>query len=72
MKKNINKRRKKLTFVAESCFVLVEALEPNPLTNEVQELVEGGPALLVVVHVLLGLLTSAAVHYTHLQYMIEL
>jgi hypothetical protein len=55
-----------LTFVAESCFVLVESLEPDPLSNDVEKLVEGGPPLLVVVHLLLRLLTSSAVHHSHL------
>ena len=36
------------------------------MSDEVEELVEGGPPLLVVVHLLLGLLTSPAVHHAHL------
>jgi hypothetical protein len=55
-----------LTFVAESCFVLVEPFEPDPLANDVEKLVEGGPPLLIVVHLLLRLLSSSAVHHSHL------
>ena len=55
-----------LTFIAKSGLVLGEALEPDPLADEVEELVEGRAALLVVVHLLLGLLALAAVHQTNL------
>ena len=55
-----------LTFVAESCLVLSKPLEPHALADDVEELVEGGPALLVVVHLLLGLLAGPAVHHPHL------
>ena len=55
-----------LTFVAKSCLVLSKPLEPHALTDDVEELVEGGAALLVVVHLLLRLLTGAAVHDAHL------
>ena len=55
-----------LTFVAESCLVLSKPLEPHALADDVEELVEGGPALLVVVHLLLRLLPGAAVHDAHL------
>ena len=34
-----------LTFVAESALVLVEVLEAHPLPDEVEELLEGRPAL---------------------------
>ena len=57
-----------LTFVAESCFVLAEAPESDPLSEHVQELVEGGAALLIVVHLLLSLLARPAVHHTNLPY----
>ena len=56
-----------LTFVAEPCFVLLEAFEPHPLAKEVEELVEGWPPLLVVVHVLLRLLPRPAVHHSNLE-----
>ena len=56
-----------LTFIAQPRLVLVESLEPDPLSDEVEELVEGGPALLVVVHLLLSLLAVAAVHQTDLK-----
>ena len=55
-----------LTFVAESCFVLVESLQSHSLTQQVQELVEGGSPLLIVVHLLLGLLARPAVHHPYL------
>ena len=56
-----------LTFVAESCLVLSKPLEPHSLADDVEELVEGGPALLVVVHLLLRLLARPAVHDAHLE-----
>ena len=56
-----------LTFVAESCLVLSEAFQSNALADHVEELVEGGPPLLVVVHLLLRLLPRPAVHHAHLQ-----
>ena len=59
--------RRMLTFVAESCLVLSEALQSDALPDDVEELVEGGPALLVVVHLLLRLLARPAVHDAHLQ-----
>ena len=55
-----------LTFVAEAALVLVEVLESHPLPDEVEELLEGGAALLVVVHLLLALLALAAVEEAHL------
>ena len=60
------------TFVAEPGLVLGEPLEPDPLADDVEELVEGGPALLVVVHLLLGLLAGAAVHHPHLGHKVSL
>ena len=59
--------RRMLTFVAESCLVLSEALQSDALPDDVEELVEGGPALLVVVHLLLRLLARPAVHDAHLE-----
>ena len=59
--------RRMLTFVAESCLVLSEALQSDALPDDVEELVEGGPALLVVVHLLLCLLARPAVHDAHLE-----
>ena len=56
-----------LTFVAESCLVLSEAFQSNALADHVEELVEGGPSLLVVVHLLLRLLARPAVHDAHLR-----
>jgi hypothetical protein len=56
-----------LTFTAESCFVLVEPFESDFLADEFEELVEGRTALLVVVHVLLSLLTLAAIHQPDLK-----
>lgn len=58
--------KQQLTFVAESCFVLVESLQPHSLADEVEELVEGRSSLLVVVHLLLRLLARPAVHHPHL------
>ena len=55
-----------LTFVAESCLVLSEALQSDALADHVKKLVEGGPPLLVVVHLLLCLLARPAVHDAHL------
>ena len=55
-----------LTFIAESALVLVKVLQPHPLPDEVEELLEGGAALLVVVHLLLALLTLTAVQQPHL------
>ena len=59
--------RRMLTFVAESCLVLSEALQSDALPDDVEELVEGGPSLLVVVHLLLRLLARPAVHDAHLR-----
>ena len=56
-----------LTFVAESCLVLSEAFQSDALADHVEELVEGGPSLLVVVHLLLRLLARPAVHDAHLR-----
>jgi hypothetical protein len=56
-----------LTFTAESCFVLVEPFESDFLPDELEELVEGRTALLVVVHVLLSLLTLPAIHQPDLK-----
>ena len=58
----------KLTFVTKSRLVFLEALESDPLAKQVEELIEGGPPLLVVVHVLLSLLARPAVHHTHLEH----
>ena len=46
--------------------VLLESLQPDPLSDEVEELVERRSSLLVVVHLLLGLLALAAVEQAHL------
>ena len=59
--------RRMLTFVAESCLVLSKALQSDALADHVEELVEGGPSLLVVVHLLLRLLARPAVHDAHLE-----
>ena len=55
-----------LTFVTKPRLVFLEALEPDPLAQQVEELIEGGPPLLVVVHILLRLLARPAVHHAHL------
>ena len=55
-----------LTFAAESGFVLVEPLQSDFLSDELQELVEGWAPVLVVVHVLLSLLALTAVHQANL------
>ena len=57
-----------LTFVAEARLVFLEASEPDALAQQVKELIEGGAALLVIVHVLLCLLACSAVHHSHLKY----
>ena len=57
-----------LTFVTKPRLVFLEALEPDPLAQQVEELIEGGPPLLVVVHVLLSLLARPAVHHAHLEH----
>ena len=56
----------KLTFAAEPGFVLVEPLQSDFLSDELEELVEGRAPALVVVHVLLSLLALAAVHQANL------
>ena len=55
-----------LTFVAESCFVLCEPLESDPLSEQVKKLVEGRASVLIVVHLLLALLPRPAVHNANL------
>ena len=55
-----------LTFIAKACFVLVETLEANSLSDDIQKLIKGRPPLLVIVHLLLRLLAGPAVHHPHL------
>lgn len=50
-----------LTLIVQLRTVLAEALQPHSLAKEVQELLEGRPRCLVVVHLLFRALPSFAV-----------
>ena len=50
-----------LTLIVQLRTVLAETLQPHSLAEEVQELLEGRPCSLVVVHLLLRALPSSAV-----------
>lgn len=50
-----------LTLIVQLRAVLAEAFQPHPLAEEVQELLEGWPCRLVVVHLLFCALPGFAV-----------
>lgn len=54
-------RMHKLTLVVQLCTVLAEAFQPHPLTQEVQELLEGRACSLIIIHLFLCALPSSAV-----------
>lgn len=55
-----------VTFGVQLGSVLGEALEANFLSQQLEELFQGGASHLVVVHLLLSALACSAVHYAHL------
>lgn len=52
--------------------VLLEASQTNALAQQVQELLEGGSSVLVVVHIFLRALAGPAIHHPHLPLEIQL
>lgn len=55
-----------LTFVVQLGPVLGEALQPDPLAQQLHELLQGIAGTLIVVHLLFGALARLAVHDAHL------
>lgn len=53
------------TLVVQLCSVLGEALQPDSLTEQIQELVQRRPGVLIIVHLLLCALTRFAIQDAH-------
>lgn len=61
-----------LTLVIQLSSVFLPALQPHPLSKQIKELLKRRSRALVVVHVLLGALTGAAVHHADLPLKVQL
>lgn len=61
-----------LTLIVQLRTVLAETLQPHSLAEEVQELLEGRPCSLVVVHLLLRALACFAVHDAYFLLIVQL